>query len=207
MYTTEDEAKSLVDEVTSLLGEVGLRLTKWMSNSRDVLSLISDKRRARPNLDLDLDDLPVERTLGIQWDVERDVFLFKVLEPNQPLTKRGILSAVSSQYDPMGFVCPILLEAKKILQKLWKLNLGWVDEIPEACSVTGISGRMSCLPCHKFRYRSAILLIRQKYLMYFCICSQMLLRTVMACALTSDLLMQVELLNVHSWLESPEVRL
>ena len=77
---TVDEAKSLVDEVTSLFGEAGFRLTKW----------IPDEKRARPNLDLDLDDLPIERTLGVQWDVEKDVFLFKVLEPNQPLTKRGI---------------------------------------------------------------------------------------------------------------------
>ena len=98
-----------MDEVTSLFGEAGFRLTKW----------IPDEKRARPNLDLDLDDLPIERTLGVQWDVEKDVFLFKVLEPNQPL------------YDPMGFVCPIVLEAKKILQKLWKLNLGWDDEISE----------------------------------------------------------------------------
>ncbi|XP_068734824.1 uncharacterized protein [Montipora capricornis] len=54
---TVDEAKSLVDEITSLLGEVGFRLTKWMSNSRDVLSVIPDEKRARPNLDMDLDDL------------------------------------------------------------------------------------------------------------------------------------------------------
>ena len=42
-----------------------------------------------------------------------------------------LLSAVSSLYDPMGFVCPVVLEAKKILQRLWKLNLGWDDLIPE----------------------------------------------------------------------------
>ena len=38
---TVDKAKSLVDEVTSLPSEVGFRLTKWMSNSRDVLSVIT----------------------------------------------------------------------------------------------------------------------------------------------------------------------
>ena len=82
-------------------------------------------------LDLDLENLRIERTLGIQWDVEKDAFLFKVHVPHSPSTKCGILSAVSSLYDPMGFVCPVILEAKKILQKLWKLNLGWDDEIPE----------------------------------------------------------------------------
>ena len=128
---TVSEASSLADEVTCLLSEAGFRLTKSTSNSREVLSKIPDADRAKPTLDLDLENLPVERTLGVQWDVEKDTFLFKVREPHKPPTKRGILSAVSSLYDPMGFVCPVVLEAKKILQRLWKLNLGWDDLIPE----------------------------------------------------------------------------
>ena len=79
---------------------------------------IPDGERARPTLDLDLENLPVERTLRVQWDVEKNAFLFKVLVPHQPSAKRGILSAVSLLYDPVGFVCPVILEAKKILQKL-----------------------------------------------------------------------------------------
>ena len=113
---TVSEASSLADEVTCLLSEAGFRLTKWMSNSQEVLSKIPDADRVKPTLDLDLENLPVERTLGVQWDVEKDAFLFKVREPHEPTTKRGILSAVSSLYDPMGFVCPVVLEAKKILQ-------------------------------------------------------------------------------------------
>ena len=128
---TVSEASSLADEVTCLLNEAGFRLTKSMSNSREVLSKIPDADRAKPTLDLDLQNLPVERTLGVQWDVEKDAFLFKVREPHKPPTKRGILSAVSSLYDPMGFVCPVVLEAKKILQRLWKLNLRLDDLIPE----------------------------------------------------------------------------
>ena len=128
---TLEEARSLANEVTSPLAEAGLRLTNCMSNSRDVLSVIPEEERARPNHGLDLDDVPVERTLGVQWDVEKDIFLFTVRKPNQPPTKRGILSAVSSLYDPMGFVCPVLMEAKTILQKLWKLKLGWDNEMPE----------------------------------------------------------------------------
>ena len=89
---TVSEASSVADEVTCLLSEAGFRLTKWMSNSREVLSKIPEADRAKPNLDLDLENLPVERTLGVQWDVEKDAFLFKVREPHQPPTKRGILS-------------------------------------------------------------------------------------------------------------------
>ena len=42
-----------------------------------------------------------------------------------------MLSAISSLYDPMGFVCPVVLEAKTIMQRLWKLQLGWDDAVPE----------------------------------------------------------------------------
>jgi len=37
---TVEEARPLANEVTSLLAEAGFKLTKWMSNSRDVLSVI-----------------------------------------------------------------------------------------------------------------------------------------------------------------------
>ena len=127
---TVSEASSLADEVTCLLSEAGFRLTKWMSNSREVLSKIPDADRAKPTLDLDLENLPVERTLGVQWDVEKDAFLFKVREPHKPTTKRGILSAVSSLYDPMGFVCPLSWKLRRFC-RLWKLNLGLEDLITE----------------------------------------------------------------------------
>ena len=90
-----------------------------------MLSEIPDGERARPILDLDLTNIPVERTLEVQWGVEKDAFLFKVRVPHQPSTKQEFRQQlVRYNYDPMGFVCPIILEAKTILQKLWKLNLG-----------------------------------------------------------------------------------
>ena len=65
---TVSEASSLAGEVTCLLSEAGFRLTKWMSNSREVLSEIPEADCAKPTLDLDLENLPVERTLAVQWD-------------------------------------------------------------------------------------------------------------------------------------------
>ena len=60
--------------------------------------------------------------------MEEDAFLFQFREPHQPYTKRGILSAVSSLNIPMGFVCQVFLEAKKILKRL---SMGWDGKIPE----------------------------------------------------------------------------
>ena len=84
--------------------------------------------------DLDYSLLPIERVLGVQWSIEHDLFKFTVFIPAKPITRRGILSMVSSVYDPLGFLAPFILSAKKILQDLCKEpNLSWDDEVPSEC--------------------------------------------------------------------------
>lgn len=114
-----------------------------MSNSQKVLSKILDANHAKPTVDLDLENLPVERTLDVQWDLEKDAFLFNVHEPHQPPTKHGILSPVSWLYDPMGVLCPVVLQTKKILLSLWKQNLGWDNLIPE--NLQGLWNERKCV--------------------------------------------------------------
>lgn len=48
----------------------------------------------------------------------------------RPLTRRGILSTVSSFYDPLGILAPVVFTAKRILQDLCRNRLGWDDVIP-----------------------------------------------------------------------------
>mgnify|MGYP000353277823 CR=1 FL=1 len=47
------------------------------------------------------------------------------------LTRRGLLSVVCSLYDPLGFVAPVVLPAKVILQDLCRKRLEWDDPIPD----------------------------------------------------------------------------
>ena len=131
---TEEDAIALYHELRAICSKGGFLLTKWMSNSRQVLAVIPETERAKDvkNLDLDHDDLPVERVLGVQWCVQSDVFKFKIILKNRPLTRRGILSAVSSVYDPLGMLAPVVLTAKKILQNLCRKKIGWDDAIPES---------------------------------------------------------------------------
>lgn len=98
-----------------------------------VLSAIPEKERESKvkDLDLDHDVLPLERALGVQWSAESDSFQFKVVVRERPFTRRGILSVVSSIYDPLGFLSPVILSAKIILQDLCRKEIGWDDVIPE----------------------------------------------------------------------------
>lgn len=79
--------------------------------------------------DLDLEDLPLERALGVHWCAEDDVFTFQVTLKEQPCPRQGILSIVSSMYDPLGFLAPVTFPAKHLLQELCRLNLSWDEDI------------------------------------------------------------------------------
>lgn len=61
-----------------------------------------------------------------------DTFFFNVTLKEQPRSRRGILSMLNSIYDPLGFLSPVMLTGKKILQELCKMNYGWDEEIPTA---------------------------------------------------------------------------
>ena len=88
-----------------------------MSNNRAVLSTIKEEERGKDirSLDLDKDQLPTDRALGLQWSMEDDAFRFDILIPEKPHIRRGILSMVSSVYDPLGIIAPLTLPAKQLL--------------------------------------------------------------------------------------------
>ena len=130
---TEDDAVTLAKDLRTLCASGGFTLAKWMSNSRKVLLSIPEAHRASEVKDLDLrhDALPVERTLGVQWDTESDHFTYRMKLQDKPMTRRGILSVVNSIYDPLGFLAPVILPAKLLLKELCKEQHGWDEDVGE----------------------------------------------------------------------------
>lgn len=128
-----EKAAWLYGNLKEMCSKGGFHLNKWISNHRSLLAIIPEEERTKEvkTLNLDRDKLPVERALGTQWDVESDTFTFSTVVKTQPITRRGILSVVSSIYDPLGFLAPVVLSAKQILQELCKAKLGWDEKIPE----------------------------------------------------------------------------
>lgn len=98
---TISQAPTLAVQLTSMLKDGGFRLTKFLSNRREVLSKLPSQERANLTLNLELDRLPINRTLGLHCDTERDVFCFKTVPTNKPATKCGILPSISSLFDPL----------------------------------------------------------------------------------------------------------
>ncbi|XP_067022151.1 uncharacterized protein [Acropora muricata] len=121
-----------VNEVSVLVGKGNFRLTKFISNDKDVLAAIPAEERTIKNLDLD--KLPIERALGQQWNIDTDTFSVKTSLPSgRPGndTRRRCLAILSSIFDPLGMIGPVLLPAKRVLQRTWQLKLRWDDKLPE----------------------------------------------------------------------------
>lgn len=68
------------------------------------------------------------------WEAERDVFTFQVQQPlinNKAQTKRNVLCAIASLFDPLQFLAPFTVRAKVLMQEIWMAGVDWDDELPE----------------------------------------------------------------------------
>ena len=128
---TEAEAIHLSSQLRQLLAKGGFRLTKWISNSKEVMESLPESERAVSLKELVFERTVVERALGLQWNVVSDQFGFKIVVKERPFTRRGILSTVCSIYDPLGFAAPFVFQAKLFLQDLCRKKLDWDDVISE----------------------------------------------------------------------------
>ena len=117
---TEEEAIEVIHDVKNMCAKGGFNLTRFVSNSRRVIMSVLPEDRAKEikGLDLGQDKLPIERALGVHWCIESDAFKFRIELKDQPCTRRGMLSTISSVYDPLGIIAPVILIGKRILQEI-----------------------------------------------------------------------------------------
>ena len=116
-----------------MCASANLRLHKFASNRCEVLEAVPVNDRAKDLKDLDLryDTLPVQRSLGTFWCIESDTVGFRIELKDKPATRCGILSTISSVYDPLGIVSPVILVGKQILQELCSQNVDWDEPLSD----------------------------------------------------------------------------
>ncbi|XP_063404711.1 uncharacterized protein LOC134688168 [Mytilus trossulus] len=111
-----------------------IRLHKIISNSNKVLSSFPQKDLAKniTEIDFDSDASCLQRSLGLSWDVIRDIFTYQLSADEKHYTKRGVLSVINGIFDPIGFVAPVILGGRLIMrQALQNASVDWDDPLPE----------------------------------------------------------------------------
>lgn len=133
---TIEEAQQLVTQTTEACQKGNLRLHKFVSNSADLLKKIPKSEHAtQPEIKLLKTEAEMHRTLGIQWNTLEDTFEYRLDLRTKELTRRSILSVLSSVFDPLGLLAPVIIKGKLMLQKCCREKLDWDDELPpDLCS-------------------------------------------------------------------------
>ena len=95
----------------------GFDLCKWFTNSRQLREKICETENDRP-----IDVKTTKKILGVNCDLNNYKFVFTFDEiasfsSTLTFTKRNILKITNLFFDPLGFLCPIVLQAKPIFNK------------------------------------------------------------------------------------------
>ncbi|KAH3817028.1 hypothetical protein DPMN_118554 [Dreissena polymorpha] len=130
--STVHQAVDLLQRTQACLSETGIRLHKIISNKPDVMKGFPKEDLAVDlnQVDFELESLPVQRSLGLEWDLNSDCFLFRYHVQNKPLTKRSVLSIINSVFDPIGFLAPVIILGRLILRDVMSSGVDWDEPLP-----------------------------------------------------------------------------
>ncbi|KAF7694078.1 hypothetical protein HF521_007831 [Silurus meridionalis] len=141
---TVQAAISLLKRTQDVLSKSNLRLHKIAANNQEVMDAFpsSDHASDLKDLDLDADALPLQRSLGLDWNLKTDCFL--LMSPVRPSpTHGGCLVHNQQPHDPLGFVAPVIVQGKAILRELTVEKGDWDVPLPPAMEDAWTSWRAS----------------------------------------------------------------
>ena len=141
----ETDALRLYQQCVELLSKASLPMKKWCTSSSKVMRQIPSADRGeignvlltghlQDEAETDGGSKPSATALGVEWDVKRDELHYtgfaQMNLPTSHCTKRSIVSAVASFFDPLGLISPFVVSAKILIQQLWKQALDWDEQVP-----------------------------------------------------------------------------
>lgn len=122
---TPEDVQRVKDEVSAVLECGQFKITKWKTNGQFYEKVELGNRNEEEK----------SSVLGLCWDLRTDSFMYKVHEEKVEQdktyiwTKRRILSKIAKLFDPNGYLGPVTMAGKIIMQELWKIQLDWDDEV------------------------------------------------------------------------------
>lgn len=130
LFFTSSDPDALINtyqQVRQRMSEGGFQLRSWASNSQVVSQqLVSDEVHSSHQVDY-------EKVLGYRYYPSSDQLAIadtgKISSSDTPATKRSVLSALSSVFDPLGLVTPVMVRGKLLMRDLWREGAGWDDPL------------------------------------------------------------------------------
>jgi len=149
---SEDEAYALYSSSKEILSHGCFNLRKFVTNAASLQALVDSQEDAQRGLQdtanvVEADETYVDvilptgtnqnpaehKVLGVRWDAELDQLAFALEAIHQESTgtptKRVVVSLIGQIYDPLGFLSPVTVSLKVLMQELCKNKLGWDQEL------------------------------------------------------------------------------
>lgn len=130
---SDSGAISLKNEISALMQKGGFELAKWTTNNMFVhVNICTDE--SRKTVAFDSTNESENSVLGLKWLPSLDAFKYTISVPkaDEKVTKRKIVSYVAQLYDPNGYLAPVTVVAKILIQKLWIAKCTWDGKVPQA---------------------------------------------------------------------------
>ena len=107
--SSEKQAEFFQKNSSEVLNEAGMELRKWRGNT------IESSKDAG------------NKVLGVVWKLPLDVLQVEEVKIETPddWSRRTLLQWVAAVFDPLGFVSPLTITGKILLQAVWKEKGGW----------------------------------------------------------------------------------
>ena len=104
------------------------------------------------------------KVLGVNWDTTTDIFVFEfsniiIIASKLNVTKRNILTVSAMFFDPLGLICPVLLQPKLLFRNIviqkcpWDTNVNidvnnkWKLSLSELKAIKQIESNRHVLCC------------------------------------------------------------
>ena len=124
--TTEsiEDLVSIYRTANELLKGANMPLRDWATNAPHLKTIIQGD-----NVGTDSSTI---KLLGLIWDTVGDKLKLQPVKfsPSVVITKRSLLAAVSTVFDPLGFFTPITIVGRQLLQDAWRIQSNWDQPLP-----------------------------------------------------------------------------
>lgn len=122
-----EDAILLQKQLMELLGMGKFPLRKWRANDGRIL----DSLDTSTDEFLVLPEKGAQKTLGQLWNAKADTLNYNVnISEEEQNTKREVLSKIAQIYDPLGLAGQVVINAKIIIQELWRIDSSWDETLP-----------------------------------------------------------------------------
>ena len=134
-----EEGLEFYFESKKCLKDGGFELWKWNSNNKESVDKICVEGNEN-SYEQGKNCLGLRKVLGINWDIEKDLFMFGFdgivqLAKDLKFTKRNLSKINATLFDPLGLISPITLQGKLLFKLLCIDKSDWNDELNDIINI------------------------------------------------------------------------